>query len=576
MFLSSPGRRRTEAVMLARLLVLLFCAVVLLAGLTTGDLLRNEGLRARLAAEALATNNWLVPTLYGQPHLTKPPGMSVLIGLCSLPAGQVTAVTARLPSVLAGAVVLLAWGLTFRRLCGSPYGFMQAAILPCSWLWLDRVPSAEIDLVQLAWVSGALLCLLRAVEVSEEEEIDNCKLQISNCKLEEGTAQCPSREGNRVTFRFNLQLSFCNWQLAIASVFNLFLLPLRRSWPWWLAALFCVAGGLFTKWTAPAFFYLTAVPFLYARGRLHLLFRAPHLTAALLVAALALGWLALVGQSAGWRSLLDTLSREALLRLSPAHHPRPYPWDELATFPLSFVAGCLPWSLLALLTLAPAFRAGLDDRQRRLWQLCQCWLWVNLLFWTVVPGHRPRHVLPIQPAVAALAGLAWFAWTSGRLRWSWPRCRPWPILVCLVAGWLVVKLLFVGVVLPRRQTHRQPRLGGEQLARLVPSGQTLYLFRVKDEGVLFYYGRPARRLPGPERLPAGAWCLLTEAEWSAWPVDLPARRQGGVRDGQGAALVLVRRARHLSRGSPPRMLPEQCSKRFGLLSRPRQDPHHEP
>jgi 4-amino-4-deoxy-L-arabinose transferase-like glycosyltransferase len=466
-----------------RLLVFAFCAVLLVAGLTTGDLVRNEGLRARLAAEALVTGDWLVPRLCGEPHLTKPPGMTVLIGLCSLPGGRVTDVTARLPSVLAGAFVMLAWGLTFRRLCGPPYGFMAAALVPCSFLWLDRVPSAEIDLVQLAWVSGALLCLLRAVEIDE--------------------ARAPG------------------------------------SWPWWLAALFCVAGGLFTKWTAPAFFYLTALPWLYVRGRLGLLGRLPHLAGAVAVALLLLAWLAVAGEAAGGRALLDTLMREALLRLSPGHHPRPYPWDELATFPLSFLAGCLPWSLIALVTLAPAFRAGLDERQRRLWQLCQAWLWVNLLFWTVVPGHRPRHILPAQPAVAGLAGLAWFAWTTGRLRWPVQRWRPGAVLAGLLAGWLVVKLVHVAAVVPRRQAHLQPRVAGEHLALRVPPGRPLYVLRLKDEGVLFYYGRPARRLSGPDQVPAGAWCLLTKAEWQKWPAGVPVTRQAGLRDGQGAPLVLV-------------------------------------
>src|SRR5258707_9595708 len=86
-----------------RISAVAFCAVLLLAGLGAGDLFRNEGLRARLAAEALAEGSWLVPTLYGEPHLTKPPGMTAAIALCSLPAGRVTPLTARLPSVLAGA-----------------------------------------------------------------------------------------------------------------------------------------------------------------------------------------------------------------------------------------------------------------------------------------------------------------------------------------------------------------------------------------------------------------------------------------------------------------------------------------
>ena len=62
-----------------------FCAALLLGGLTATDLLRNEGLRARLASEALTSGDWLVPTLSGEPHLSKPPGMSALIALCRPP-----------------------------------------------------------------------------------------------------------------------------------------------------------------------------------------------------------------------------------------------------------------------------------------------------------------------------------------------------------------------------------------------------------------------------------------------------------------------------------------------------------
>jgi 4-amino-4-deoxy-L-arabinose transferase-like glycosyltransferase len=310
--------------------------------------------------------------------------------------------------------------------------------------------------------------------------------------------------------------------------------------PWWLAALFCVAGGLFTKWTAPAFFYLTALPWLYGRGRLRLLLGLPHLIGVGLVALVAAGWLVLAGQTAGWATLVDTLGREALLRLSPGHHPRPYPWDELVTFPLSLFLGCLPWSLVALVALHPVFRRVLDEKQRRLWSLCQCWLWANLLFWTLAPGHRPRHILPAQPAVAALAALVWFAWSTGRLRWPLPRLRPAALLVGLLAGWLAVKLVFVAAVLPARQTKRHPSAGAKMLAALVPPGRTLYLFRLKDDGLLFYYGRPARRLYGLGGLPAEAWCLLTEAEWQSWPVGVPAHAEGRLRDGQGAPLVLVR------------------------------------
>lgn len=447
-----------------RLAVLGLLAVLLLGGLTTGELYRNEGLRARLAWELFDGGGWLVPTLYGEPHLTKPPGMSLLIALCSLPAGQVTPLTARLPSVLAGAAAVALVGWAVGRAFGARGGWVAAAILPCAPAWLDRVPSAEIDMVQLAWVTASLLFLARAVE--------------------------------------------------------------DDRFAWWLPALLCVAGGFFTKWTAPAFFYLTVVPLLWWRGELRLLARRPHLFAALVAASLGLGWLLLVGRAAGWPALLDTVSREALTRLSPGHHPRPYPWGELATFPLGFLALCLPWSLVAIPALRPSFGGRLDGRQRLLWQLSLAWLLSTLVFWTLAPGHKPRHVLPAQPAVAVLAALVCA---------TQPRMRLVPGVA--LAGWLAVKLVWVVAVLPARSADRDLAGNAATLARLVPEGDILHLHQLKDEGLLFYYGRPARRvaeLPGEP----GSWCLLTESERRANEsmIEVKAR----LRDGQGESVWLAR------------------------------------
>lgn len=521
----------------ARPLAVVFCALVLFAGLTTGDLFRNEGLRARLAAETLANGDWLVPSLSGEPHLSKPPGMSLSIILCSLPAGQVTTLTARLPSVLAALLTLGVWAWTFRRMCGPVAGWLSLVLLPCSWLWLDRVPSAEIDMVQLAWVSGAMLCLLRAVEYQELE---------TSAKEGERAAQEANTKRQAETLPERLPHSLTGavtMQIAAACRFAFAPCPARahfRLLCWWLAAMLCVAGGLFTKWTAPAFFYLTAIPWLFWQGRLSLLLRPAHLIGLSLVVALTAGWLCLVGTSAGWETLVETVGREALLRLSPGHHPRPYPWDELLTFPLSFIAGCLPTTLFAVVTLHPGFVRTLDERQRSLWRLCQCWLWVNLLFWTLAPGHRPRHLLPAQPAVAALAILAWHAWLTGRLRWPVPRIRPGVVLAGLLVCWLAVKLVFVVHVIPARQADRHPRAGGERLAALVPPGETLQVYRLKDDGLLFYYGRPTQSVSDPAALTGERWCLLPEAEWRTWPADVAIIKCAELQDSQGDALVLVR------------------------------------
>jgi 4-amino-4-deoxy-L-arabinose transferase-like glycosyltransferase len=459
----------------ARLAIVALCAGLLLGGLGAGELFRNEGLRARLAFEILSERSWLVPMLYGEPHLTKPPGMSVLIALVSLPFGEVTTISARIPSVLAGAAAILLVGWAVGRCHGARAGWLAAAILPCAPLWLDRVPSAEIDLVQLAWVSGAILCVLPALEAG-------------------------------------------------------------RSPIWWLGSFLCVAGGFFTKWTAPAFFYLTLVPFLWWRGQLRSLLAPGHLLGALLASALGLAWLLHVGQTVGWSLLIDTVAREALLRFSPGHHPRPYPWDEWITFPIGFIAGCLPWSLFAVISLRPNFGRLLDDRQRALWQLAICWVGSSLLFWTVVPGHRPRHLLPAQPGLAILAALVCLAWLEGKL--SWPRSRLAPrgvVCACLAMG-LAAKLVFVGWIVPARQGARASQIRGEQLARIVPEDEMLHLVQLKDDGLLFYYGRPARRIQFPR---PGAWCLMHLAEWSTWPADR-AEVQARLTDGHGDPLVLVR------------------------------------
>src|SRR5262245_33819128 len=136
--------RREERTMTARrapLLVCIWSALLLLPGLQ-GPLYRNEGLRARMAAELLQSGDWLVPTLYGEPHLTKPPGMTLAIVLCSLPAGTVTPMTARLPSVLAGAAIVAMWFAAFRRAAGERAALVIGLIMPACLLWLDRVPSA--------------------------------------------------------------------------------------------------------------------------------------------------------------------------------------------------------------------------------------------------------------------------------------------------------------------------------------------------------------------------------------------------------------------------------------------------
>jgi hypothetical protein len=244
----------------------------------------------------------------------------------------------------------------------------------------------------------------------------------------------------------------------------------------------------------------------------------------------------------GWTLLRDTVSQEALMRLSPRHHHRAYPWLETLVHPIKLLASTLPWSGFALLTLHPRFLRLWDARGRFLLQAFHAWTWPNLLFWSVIPEHSPRHSFPLFPGIAGLASLFMIAWIRGRLPFRMP-LRPWPVLVGLVVAWLGVKVAFVEGVMPHRNRDRLPREKGELLAGLVPPGQTLYLFRLKDEGIMFYYGRPVRRLRSPAELPVQAgpvYCILDAEERDQLRRDERVQVLQNLSDEQGSPIALVR------------------------------------
>lgn len=505
---ASDGRWRLGA-----LAMVVLSAVLFFYGLGACELYRTENLRAVIAAEFLRTGNWIVPTLYGEPLFTKPPGCYAAIAAASWPFGEVSDVTARLPSALAAAVTALLFYAHFARRLGRVAGLVAVGVLPCSILWLDKVPSAEIDFLQVAWVSGAILCLFRALDA--EEQVED---------------------------------------------------PPRTALPWWIAALLCVAGGVLTKWTGAVFFYLTAIPLLWQRGRLRLILGRNHLLAASLAAAVCLVWVGLAVQQTGWDAFWTTVRQEALQRLSPAHNQEArnvmdphqvhgvYPFGETLLHPFKVWATALPGSLFALPALWPGFAGLWDQRGRRLLQEMHCWVWPSLLFWSLVPEHAVRHSAPLFPGIAGLAALVWIAWIQGKLRWRIARLSPWSGLVAFLACWLIVKFAFVHAVLPARNPNRQPRAKGEQIAAAVPVGEILYLFRLKDEGIMFYYGRargahargaviPVVRLSSPAALPTtdeSVYCILAEREWQEWSQSRPARDILHLRDEQGAPIVLVR------------------------------------
>jgi len=469
--------------------LLAWCIALFFFGIAGTELWRTESLRAIIAQEMLESGNWIVPTLYGEPLFTKPPGMYAAIALLSAPFGQVLEWTARLPSALAATCTVFLFYWHFKRRLGQRAGLIAALILPMGPMWLDKASAAEIDMVQVAWVAGALLFLFRALEEHDRQA------------------------------------------------------PPRVLWCWWLAALLCTAGGVLTKWTAPAFFYATAVTLLWRRGQLRLLLSRYHIVSAAVAGALCATWIVAAIVLEGWDVFYATVTREALSRIVPTYRGNPYRWWEVPLHPFVIGLATLPLSAVALLALRPGFARRWDEPGRRTLQELHCWIWPNIIVWSLMTEHTPRHSFPLFAGIAGLAALVWIGWFSGRLSWPLRGVSPMRCFAAALAVWLCIKTLFVFAIMPARNASREPRAKGALLARLVPAGEVLYLFRLKDEGIMFYYGRPVLRLASPRDLPASAtpiYCILTRAEWSRWTLDRPAEVIQEFLDEQGDPCILIR------------------------------------
>lgn len=481
-----------------------WCGLLFFLGLSRSELHGNEGLRARVAWEMLHGGSWLVPKLYGQPLLTKPPGHYLAIALLSLPAGAISEWTARLPSALAASAAVGLFFWYFRRQLGMRAGLVAAFGLPMSFLWLDKSLAAEIDMLHAAWVTAAILLLLRALEAEEQ-----------------GGRRCP----------------------------------------WWLAALGCVAGGVLTKWTAPVFFYGTLIPLLWWRGELRLLWCRRHMASAAFAATLCLGWAGLAAHSVGWQQLVHDVSHEAWMKVAPSHHRQSYPLGQTVLHPLVVLAAALPASLFALGALRPRFSQHLNRRGRRALESMHCWVWPNLLFWSLLPEHSPRHALPLLPGLAGLGTLACVVWLRGpspgreaTTRGEAPAAAANPVssvpvsragvLALIVLGWLLVKLGFVYWGLPARTADggHSVRATGQRLAAAVPASSSLNIGRLKDETLMFYYGRPVRRVADCNAIPhtaAPTYCLLDKTEWQQHRADPGRHTLLRLCDGQGQPIYLT-------------------------------------
>ena len=126
--------------------LLLICAFALLFELGRGDIESdNEGQRAAPAAEMLRSSDYVIPTINGRDYLAKPPLIYWAIAATYKVTGVISPLTARIPSALSGAILILAVYFVVRKQMGEMPGRWAALGLLATPFLLDHARQAELD-----------------------------------------------------------------------------------------------------------------------------------------------------------------------------------------------------------------------------------------------------------------------------------------------------------------------------------------------------------------------------------------------------------------------------------------------
>ena len=310
---------------------------------------------AQVAREMMQRGNYLVPQVNGEDYLEKPPLLFWATALFSQFSGDVTPLTARIPSWLGGvATVVLTWMLAW-RMFGARVAFWSALILSTGYRFWWQARTGQIDMLLTACTTVALYHL---------------------------------------------------WQWDQDR--KLFRLPVIYG---------AVAAGLLAKGPPAAIFPVMLILSLYWRDQGSR--RAVHWVAGLFFAlGIALLWyiparLAIAGggettvaEGIGGNLFRNTIGR-AVMGVSKAQ----WPWYYVVSLPSDW----LPWSLFLPWV---AWRVWKDRHADRMRHFLWCWTFPAFLLFSAAIGKRAIYILPLYPALAILTALAVLElMDSDRVKW---------------------------------------------------------------------------------------------------------------------------------------------------------------
>jgi 4-amino-4-deoxy-L-arabinose transferase-like glycosyltransferase len=124
----------------------------------------DEPRYGQVAREMIQTGDWWTLHINGEPYMEKPPLFFWSIAAASLPFGDVSAFTTRVPSILAGTVTVVLSVLLAARLFSPYVAFWAGIMMLSSWRIWWQARTAQIDMVLTAFMTIALYAFWRHTE----------------------------------------------------------------------------------------------------------------------------------------------------------------------------------------------------------------------------------------------------------------------------------------------------------------------------------------------------------------------------------------------------------------------------
>jgi len=305
---------------------------------------KGEPREALVMQTLLADGSLVLPLRNGDEIASKPPMFHWLGALASLPAGEVSEFSSRLPSVAASAVAVAVTAWLGMRLFTLASGLASGVLLMTLGLWMSTSVIARVDMVLAAFITTALASFFARYHLGRQ---------------------------------------------ALSHVF-------------WAAC----AGAVLTKGPVGVILpgAIIGVYLLLRRDLGYIARMRPGLALAWL--ALPLLWYVLGALEGGQPFLNKLLLEENFARVANAEvarmgHVKPF-WAHV---PLLFV-GTVPWCLMLPAVLIYYRRYGGDEPEGVV-SFLLLWIAVPLALYSLAGSKRAVYMLPVYPAIAMLIGRWW-------------------------------------------------------------------------------------------------------------------------------------------------------------------------